>query len=156
MLHHAVTEPDQREEYDPPRRLRQLPSWLSGQVARRAERLVSDGLAQEGSRRQHFSVLTSLAEQGPASQATLGRRLWIDRSDLHAILNELESDGLVTRLPDEQDRRRNVVGLTRRGTATLKRLDKRVDAAQQALLSPLSASEGRELRRLLAQLVDSD
>ena len=156
MLHHAVTEPDQREEYDPPRRLRELPSWLSGQVARRAERLVSDGLAQEGARRQHFSVLTSLAEQGPASQATLGRRLWIDRSDLHAILNELESDGLVTRLPDEQDRRRNVVGLTRRGTATLKRLDTRVDAAQQALLSPLSASEGRELRRLLAQLVDSD
>jgi MarR family transcriptional regulator, lower aerobic nicotinate degradation pathway regulator len=156
MLHHAVTEPDQREEYDPPRRLRQLPSWLSGQVARRAERLVSDGLAQEGARRQHFSVLTSLAEQGPASQATLGRRLWIDRSDLHAILNELESNGLVTRLPDEQDRRRNVVGLTRRGTATLKRLDDRVDAAQQALLSPLSASEGRELRRLLAQLVDSD
>lgn len=156
MLHHAVTEPDHREEYDPPRRLRQLPSWLTGQVARRAERLVSDGLAQEGARRQHFSVLTSLAEQGPASQAALGRRLWIDRSDLHAILNELESDGLVTRLPDEQDRRRNVVGLTRRGTATLKRLDKRVDAAQQALLSPLSASEGRELRRLLAQLVDSD
>ena len=133
-----------------------MPSWLLGQASHRAQTLVSETLGQEGMRRQHFTVLTSLAEQGPASQATLGRRLWIDRSDLHAILNELESDGLVTRLPDDQDRRRNVVGLTRRGTATLKRLDKRVDAAQQALLSPLSASEGRELRRLLAQLVDSD
>jgi MarR family transcriptional regulator, lower aerobic nicotinate degradation pathway regulator len=151
-----VTEPDQRPDYDPPRRLQQLPSWLSGQVARKAERLVNSALAQEGVRRQHFTVLTSLAEQGPASQATLGRRLWIDRSDLHAILNELERDGLITRVPDEQDRRRNVVGLTRRGTAALKRLDKRVDAAQQALLSPLSAADARELRRLLAQLVDSD
>jgi MarR family transcriptional regulator, lower aerobic nicotinate degradation pathway regulator len=151
-----VTEPDPRPDYDPPRRLQQLPSWLSGQVARKAERLVNAALAQEGVRRQHFTVLTSLAEQGPASQATLGRRLWIDRSDLHAILNELERDGLITRAPDEDDRRRNVVGLTRSGAAALKRLDKQVDAAQRALLSPLSAADGRELRRLLAQLVDRD
>lgn len=149
-----MTEPEQREQYDPPRRLRQLPSWLTGQVARQAERLVGAALAQEGVRRQHYAVLTSLAEQGPASQATLGRRLWIDRSDLHAILNELESDGLLTRAPDDQDRRRNVVAVTARGTTTLRRLDKRVDAAQRALLSPLSASDGRELRRLLGQLVD--
>ena len=141
-------------EYDPPRRLRQLPSWLSSAVARKAQRLVSEALAQEGARRQHFTVLTSLAEQGPASQATLGRRLWIDRSDLHALLNELERDGLVRRMRDEDDRRRNVVALTQRGTAALKRMDKRVDAAQKALLEPLPAADRRELRRLLAQLVD--
>lgn len=149
-----MAEPEERAEYDPPRRLRQLPSWLTSQVARQAQRLVSEALAQEGARRQHFTVLTSLAEQGPASQAALGRRLWIDRSDLHAILNELERDGLVRRIRDEQDRRRNVVALTPPGTAVLKRLDKRVDAAQNALLEPLSAADRRELRRLLQQLVD--
>ena len=72
-------------------RLQRLPSWLAGQMSRQAQRLVDEALAREGARRQHFVVLTSLAEQGPASQAALGRRLWIDRSDLHAILNELES-----------------------------------------------------------------
>jgi MarR family transcriptional regulator, lower aerobic nicotinate degradation pathway regulator len=149
-----VTDPQEPAEYDPPRRLRQLPSWLSSAVARKAQRLVSEALAQEGARRQHFTVLTSLAEQGPASQAALGRRLWIDRSDLHAILNELERDGLVGRVRDEHDRRRNVVALTERGTAVLKRLDKRVDAAQNALLEPLSATDRRKLRRLLQQLVD--
>jgi DNA-binding MarR family transcriptional regulator len=149
-----LMEPDERAGYDPPRRLRQLPSWLTGQVARKAERLVSDALAQEGVRRQHFTVLTSLAEQGPASQATLGRRLSIDRSDLHAILNELEHDGLINRVRDEQDRRRNVVELTSRGAGTLKRLDKRVDGAQRALLEPLSATDRRDLRRLLEQLAD--
>jgi hypothetical protein len=35
-------------------------------------------------------VLTSLSEPGPASQAELGWRLSIDRSDLHALLAELE------------------------------------------------------------------
>jgi MarR family transcriptional regulator, lower aerobic nicotinate degradation pathway regulator len=149
-----VPELEAPAEYDPPRRLRQLPSWQSSVVARRAQRLVSDALGQEGARRQHFTVLTSLAEQGPASQAALGRRLWIDRSDLHAILNELERDGHVERARDELDRRRNVVALTRRGASFLKRLDKGVDAAQTALLEPLSAADRRELRRLLQQLVD--
>ncbi len=149
-----MAEPEDSADYDPPRRLRQLPSWLTGQVARRAQRLVGEALAQEGMRRQHFTVLTSLAEQGPASQAALGRRLSIDRSDLHAILNELELDGLVKRVRDEQDRRRNVVALTPRGVSALKRLDKRVDAAQDALLEPLSATERRELRGLLERLLD--
>jgi MarR family transcriptional regulator, lower aerobic nicotinate degradation pathway regulator len=146
---------DIRDEYDPPTRLRQLPTWLAGQVAMRGERLVREELAQEGARRQHFTVLTSLSEQGAASQAALGRRLSIDRSDLHAILNELEREGLVARVRDEQDRRRNLVTLTRAGKAALIRLDKRVDAAQKALLEPLSASDRRELRRLLERLVDS-
>jgi DNA-binding MarR family transcriptional regulator len=147
---------DDRAAYDPPARVRGLPSWLTSEIARKAQRLVSEELAQEGARRQHFTVLTSLSEQGAASQAALGRRLWIDRSDLHAILNELERDGLVARVRDEQDRRRNLVTLTPAGNAALKRLDKRIDAAQSALLEPLSTSDRRELLRLLQQLVDHD
>ncbi len=140
-------------EYDPPERLRRLPSWLASQLARRGATLVAESLAQEGVRRQHFSVLTSLAEQGAASQAALGRRLWIDRSDLHALLAELEHDGLVARVRDPEDRRRNVVTLTGAGKAAMRRLDKRIDAAQAALLEPLSATERREVIRLLERVV---
>jgi MarR family transcriptional regulator, lower aerobic nicotinate degradation pathway regulator len=99
-------------------------------------------------------VLTSLSEQGPASQAELGRRLWIDRSDLHALLAELEQDGLVARNRDERDRRRNVVTLTRAGRSALARLDRRIDAAQDALLEPLTPEERRELSRRLQKLLD--
>jgi len=99
-------------------------------------------------------VLTSLSEQGPASQAELGRRLWIDRSDLHALLAELEQDGLVARIRDERDRRRNVVTLTRAGRSALARLDRRIDAAQDALLEPLTPEKRRELSRLLQKLLD--
>src|SRR3954466_1883794 len=106
----------------PPRRLTKLPSWLAGQAAQRASRLVSDALGEEGYRRHHFAVMTALAEDGAASQAELGRRVWLDRSDLHAVLNEFERDGLVARKQDERDRRRNLVELTPAGGATLKRL----------------------------------
>lgn len=140
-------------EYDPPQRMRRLPSWLASQLARRGAALVGESLAQEGVGRQHFAVLSSLAEQGPASQATLGRRLWIDRSDLHALMTDLERDGLIARVRDPEDRRRNIVTLTAAGKALLQRLDKRVDAAQTALLDPLSAAERRELTRLLDRVV---
>ncbi|MGZ4165820.1 MAG: MarR family winged helix-turn-helix transcriptional regulator [Solirubrobacteraceae bacterium] len=148
-----MSDADEHAEYDPPSRLQHLPSWLAAQTARRAQRLVEEALAQEAVRRQHFVVLTSLAEQGAASQAALGRRLWIDRSDLHAILNDLEQRGFVERVRDERDRRRNVVELTRAGRAALARLDTRVDAAQDGLLAPLSVSERRELVSLLERLV---
>jgi DNA-binding MarR family transcriptional regulator len=133
--------------------MRRLPSWLASQLARRGAALVGESLAQEGVGRQHFAVLTSLAEQGAASQAALGRRLWIDRSDLHALMTELERDGLIARVRDPADRRRNIVTLTASGKALLKRLDKRVDAAQTALLEPLSAAERRELVRLLDRVL---
>ena len=141
------------DDYDPPQRVRRMPSWLIGQASHRAQALVSEALAQEGMRRQHFTVLTSLAEQGEASQATLGRRLWIDRSDLHAIVSELERAGLIARVRDPADRRRNGVMITSTGKSTLKRLDALIDRAQRELVAPLSASERRELTRLLERLI---
>jgi DNA-binding MarR family transcriptional regulator len=41
------------------------------------------------------------------------------------------------------------------GKSLLRRLDKAVDAAQDALLAPLSARDRRELRRLLALLAQT-
>jgi DNA-binding MarR family transcriptional regulator len=141
------------DDYDPPQRVRRMPSWLVGQASHRAQTLVSEALAQEGMRRPHFTVLTALAEQGEASQATLGRRLWIDRSDLHAIASELESAGLIARVRDPADRRRNVVTITSSGKSKLKRLDALIDGAQRELVAPLSPTERRELTRLLERLI---
>jgi DNA-binding MarR family transcriptional regulator len=145
-------EPMKPADPQQPRALSRLPSWLVGQVARHANRIVSQTLGEAGVRKQHFAVLTALEEQGSASQAALGRRVWMDRSDLHAVLNDLERDGLVARVRDERDRRRNLIALTPAGREALKQLNVRVDAAQAALLEPLSSEERRELRRLLSRL----
>jgi DNA-binding MarR family transcriptional regulator len=140
--------------YDPPGRIRQLPSWLAGQLAATAARLVAHALADVGLRRQHFIVLSALAERGAASQAALGRRLSIDRSDMHALLSDLERDGLVARVRDEHDQRRILIDLTPVGARVLKRLDNRVGAAQEVLVAPLPAADRRELQRLLTRLVE--
>ena len=80
----------------------------------RAEWIVGEGLATRGARKWHYAVLAALEEHGPASQATLSDRAGLYRSDLVAVLNELEVAGHVQRAPDPDDRRRNVITITRR------------------------------------------
>jgi MarR family transcriptional regulator, lower aerobic nicotinate degradation pathway regulator len=141
-------------EYDPPERVTRLPSWLTGQLAATATGLVAEALATDGPGRPHFLVLSALAERGAASQAALGRRLLIDRSEMHVLLSELEQRGHVARVRDQHDRRRMLVDLTPAGARALKRLDKQIQAAQDALLAPLSATDRRRLERLMARLVE--
>ena len=74
-------------------------------------------------RRAHYALLVALREDGPASQAALGRRLAADRSDMHRTVGELESRGLIAREPDPDDRRRNLVTLTGAGIAALAEAD---------------------------------
>lgn len=143
-----------RAEYDPPELIRGLPSWLTGQLARTATGLVAQALASDDLRRPHLLVLSALAERGAASQAALGRRLLIDRSEMHALLSDLEQRGYVARVRDHDDRRRMLVELTPPGARALNRLKRRVQAAQDALLAPLSAAERRQLHQLLTQLVE--
>jgi DNA-binding MarR family transcriptional regulator len=94
-----------------------------------------------------------LEECGPASQAALGRRGGIDRSDVVAAINELVEGGLVERARDPADRRRNVVTITPAGVGQLRRLDKVLAGIQDELLAPLSSEDRDELARLLRRVV---
>ena len=143
---------EQRDYYAPPVAVRTLPSWLLGQAARRAHDLVTEALAPDGVGRQHYAVLASLAEDGPASQAELGRRLWLDRSDTHAIVSDLERSGLIQRTTDPADQRRKVVTITAAGKRTLKQLQRRIQSAQEQILEPLGAEEREQLIALLTRI----
>ncbi|HEX6569995.1 MAG TPA: MarR family transcriptional regulator [Acidimicrobiales bacterium] len=137
-----------------PARLRALPSWLLNQAALPAQRLVADGLGAVGAHRSHYAVLAALDEFGPDSQAALGRRCGIDRSDMVALVNDLAGEGLVDRQPDAADRRRNVITITAAGRRRLGTLDTAVAGVQDALLAPLTTAERDELAALLRRVVE--
>jgi len=138
---------------DAPQRLQRLPSWLLSASALVGDRLVNEALATEGVRKYHFRVLVALSDDGPLSQADLGRRLSIDRSDMAAVVAELEQRELVARARDDRDRRRNVVTVTAGGEDALARMDAAIAAAQDELLAPLSPPERQQLTELLTRLL---
>jgi DNA-binding MarR family transcriptional regulator len=141
------------DEGDAPQRLHALPSWLLARTALLGARTVTAHLDEAGMRRAHYALHVALREDGPASQAALGRRLAADRSDMHRTVGELESRALIAREPDPDDRRRNLVTLTGAGVTALGEADALVDAAQAELLAPLSATECDELVRLLGRIL---
>jgi DNA-binding MarR family transcriptional regulator len=136
-----------------PARLTEMPSWLLTQLSVHAHRLSSNAFAEAGARGYHYRILSSLDEFGVASQADLGRYSNMDPSDVVAVVNELAEQGYVERTPDPDDRRRNLVSLTRTGGQQLRRLDRALDKAQEALLEPLAAGDRAALIRLLGQLL---
>jgi DNA-binding MarR family transcriptional regulator len=75
----------------------------------------------------------------------LRARFELDSGYLSRILRSLESDGLVTVEPSENDRRVRTVRLTRAGQNERKLLDRRADQLAQSLLEPLSAAHRERL-----------
>lgn len=138
MTSHPSPQP---AEHSSPERLHDLPTWLLGEATRRGWRLLGERLAGEGLTRNHYAVLSCLADQEGLAQADVSRATGIDESDLVGLLNSVEQQGLARRSRDPHNRRRNLVALTPEGHATLKRLDETVRRANEALLAPLPESE---------------
>jgi len=136
-----------------PTRIRELPTWVISRVYAHSHRLLNEGFAAAGVRGYHYRLLAALEDSGPASQADLGRRTSIDRSDVVAALNELAEMGLVERSADPEDRRRNIVSLTRAGAKQLPILDRVLGDIQERVLAPLSPAEREQLLRLLHRLL---
>jgi len=85
-------------------------------------------------------VIFELAQRDETEVVELRRALDLDPGYLSRILGRFEDAGIATRGRSEHDRRRQVVGLTRRGRSAFRDLDRR---------------SGREVGQLLRRLDDS-
>lgn len=137
-----------------PALMRARPAWLLSQVSARAHGVMTALLGEAGARGYHVRVLATLAEFGPASQASLGRHAGMDRSDITATVGELAGAGLVRRTADADDRRRNVITITDAGLTRLRELDSILTRVEDEVFGPLSADERSVLTGMLERLVE--
>lgn len=134
---------------EPPRRL----GYLLKHAQLRMAQLNDTALARYGIDGRELGILLVLADGERISQQQAAQRLKIDRTTMVAMLDTLELKGLVSRHPDAEDRRRNVVELTDTGKDTLRRGLKASDDAERALLTPLDPQAAEQLRNLLWAVV---
>ena len=131
---------------------RNLVYLLKHAYLRMAE-LTTKALAPHGIDGRELGVLLALAGGEPKSQQQAAQRLGIDRTTMVAMLDTLEGKGLVSRHPDADDRRRNVVELTEAGKETLRRAVEASDEVERGFLAPLSQQAAQQLRSSLQAVV---
>jgi DNA-binding MarR family transcriptional regulator len=99
-----------------------------------------------------YLVLIALAAGEPPSQLALAQQVHLDRTVMTYLLDDLESDGLITRRPDPRDRRARQVLITDEGRARLQQAREGLEVAEARLLSHLGEDDADQLRRLLARV----
>ena len=99
-----------------------------------------------------FGVLVVIDANPGLTQTQLGNALGIDRSTVVAVIDRLESRGLVARQPSPNDRRSHALHLSGSGKATLRRLTERVRAHESEIARHLSTDEQARLIELLGRV----
>jgi DNA-binding MarR family transcriptional regulator len=126
-----------------------LLAWLQ----RKQRQVFIEDLEPHDLRPAYYGVLVLLEDRQSASQQRLGEWLGIDRSNMVALIDDLERRGLVERAPDPTDRRRHAVRLTEAGRAAVGELHAAATRLSEHLLAPLTVEERQTLAALLTRLL---
>lgn len=99
-----------------------------------------------------FGVLTVLQAHPGLGQSSLARALGFDKVTVLRVLRGLETRGLVSRCPAEDNRRNISVALTAEGEALLTQAQKPAERAYKRLMAPLDKDQQEQLLELLQLL----
>jgi DNA-binding MarR family transcriptional regulator len=135
--------------------LTQHAGFLLAQLGRAVTREYRCALAPIGLKPRETQALLRLREHGALGQQALGAALDIDASNLVALLNELEADGLISRRRDPEDRRRHVVEITKRGIKRVGEVERAAAEVEDRFLVELDEDERGVLQALLARVAES-
>jgi DNA-binding MarR family transcriptional regulator len=124
---------------------------LLAKIGRIAIRRLGEALDPTGLKPRHIAAMTALRDH-PSSQTALSEATGVDAAKLVGVLNDLESEGLVTRKRDKDDRRRHTVELSELGHARLAGIDAAVRAVENDLFAGLDAAQRAYLGALLAHI----
>ena len=135
-----------------------LRAWLYLlKCAKRLEQEMSDRFREEfSSSLSRFDVLAHLDLAGDRGLSTsqLAGRLLASKGNITRLLDRMVQDGLITRRPDESDRRISNVSLSEKGAALFSRMAPAHEIWSHEILGSLGSDEKLDLVRLLRQLRD--
>jgi DNA-binding MarR family transcriptional regulator len=99
-----------------------------------------------------YAVMKALSEDDGRSQRELSTQLGIHRNVMVSVVDKLERDGLVKRMPHPSDRRAFAVTLTDKARDLLPKLDAQGIAQQDEITASLTDAERTAVLRHLQQM----
>jgi DNA-binding MarR family transcriptional regulator len=119
----------------------------------RYAQLTSAALAPIGLSPREWAALTCLDEQHGRSQREVADLLGVDRTTMVALVDQLQTKGLVKRHPQPDDRRKNTVSLTGKGRDAMQSGAGLIDDCERRFLAALSEPDARQLKDALLALL---
>lgn len=124
-------------------------------VARRWRSLLDERLRAIGQSSARMEALAAIMNSPSLSaQVDIAKRLRIEGPTMTRMLDTLEADGLVERLPDPTDRRTKQLRLTDAGEMLLEEIFAIADSARARLLDGVPSERMDELNELLVMLTE--
>ena len=131
-----------------------IPPLLRRGIHRKVFKEVFAGFAKDGITMPHFEIVETLRENDFLPVAAIGNRLQIPRPQMTHLIDKLVQLEMVSRQPDEDDRRIVNIALTEKGRATFEENAARIVGGVSERLSSLSPGELKELSASLRRLRD--
>jgi DNA-binding MarR family transcriptional regulator len=129
-------------------------AFLLAQVGAHAASKFAGRLAALQLAPPHAGIMRILGAQPAITQQALASALSMQPSRLVALVDELETRGLIERRENPEDRRSYALHLTEKGRAMLEVIGRVGREHQQALLAALNEDEQRQLGVLLRRIAD--
>jgi DNA-binding MarR family transcriptional regulator len=130
-----------------------------GYMIRNAHRAYDRVLAEALSRHKiltgQWSLLRVLWHEENLSQIEVAKRMKIERASLTIMLNTVEKAGLIARRIDQQDRRKQLISLTRKGRALQSTLVPIGMSVNEIALTGMAEPEVSTLRSLLRRVINN-
>ena len=117
---------------------------------------LDQGLRRHGLSSAGRQALVTLdGARHPLSPTALSEQLLVTTASMSSLLDTLERRGFVSRRPDPDDRRKQLVSLTAAGRALVDKIRPEIVALQTAIMAGLSDSDRLHLLQSMAVIRDT-
>jgi MarR family transcriptional regulator for hemolysin len=128
------------------------PVKLIGHAHRAFARIVDAPLRELGFALGQLPVLVALKKGQALSQSELARIARVEQSSMAQLLNRMERDGLIQRVPDPADKRSRLISLTATASRNMPKGKAIMDATRVIALKGFSKPEIDQLSVLMGRI----
>ncbi|WP_421849336.1 MarR family winged helix-turn-helix transcriptional regulator [Novosphingobium sp.] len=129
--------------------------FVLNELTRRMRRVYNRKMMTAGISAQQAAALIFLDRFGPQSQLELGDRMELHKAAVAALLARMEDAGLVTRVPDKQDRRVRIVTMTTAARTHLEQINAVTSALATGLREGTSETDRHTAVAVLLQMSEN-